>query len=62
MVANKSCFSEIFSAKCEAMVSASLGGSVATEFENYVKLNKKIAPDVLSNTTQITEPPKLADR
>ena len=38
-----------------------LARSVATEFENYVKLNKKIAPDVLANTTQIAEPSKLAD-
>ena len=35
--------------------------SVMAEFENYVKVNRKIAPDVLTSTTQITSPPKLAD-
>ncbi len=35
--------------------------SVASEFENYVKLNKKVSPDVVAAVTQITEPSKLAD-
>ncbi len=38
-----------------------LGRSVLSEFENYVKLNKKISPEVVSAVTQIDEPSKLAD-
>ncbi|MEE8295647.1 MAG: endopeptidase La [Sphingomonadales bacterium] len=38
-----------------------LSRSVASEFENYVKLNKKVSPDVLTSTMQIKEPTKLAD-
>ncbi len=35
--------------------------SVVAEFENYVKLNKKVSPEVLSAVTQIEEYSKLAD-
>jgi ATP-dependent Lon protease len=35
--------------------------SVVSEFENYVKLNKKISPEVVAAVTQIDEPSKLAD-
>ena len=38
-----------------------LGRSVVTQFESYIKLNKKIAPEVLVSLNQITEPSKLAD-
>ncbi len=38
-----------------------LARSVANEFENYVKLNKKVSPDVAAAVTQITEPSRLAD-
>ena len=38
-----------------------LARSVVSEFENYVKLNKKISPEVVSAVTQIEEPSKLAD-
>jgi ATP-dependent Lon protease len=38
-----------------------LARSVATEFEQYVKLNKKIPPEVLANINQIEDPSKLAD-
>ncbi|MGU3538976.1 endopeptidase La [Methylobacterium sp. A54F] len=38
-----------------------LARSVVSEFENYVKLNKKISPEVISAVTQIDEPSKLAD-
>ncbi|HEX8166092.1 MAG TPA: LON peptidase substrate-binding domain-containing protein, partial [Beijerinckiaceae bacterium] len=38
-----------------------LARSVISEFENYVKLNKKISPEVVSAVTQIEEPSKLAD-
>ena len=34
---------------------------MVSEFENYVKLNKKISPEVVSAVTQIEEPSKLAD-
>ena len=40
---------------------AALARSVVSEFENYVKLNKKISPDIVSAVTQIEEPSKLAD-
>ena len=38
-----------------------LSRAVATEFEQYVKLNKKIPPEVIVSINQIEEPPKLAD-
>ncbi|MFO1183802.1 MAG: endopeptidase La [Bauldia sp.] len=38
-----------------------LARSVVGEFENYVKLNKKIAPEMVSAVTQITDYGKLAD-
>ncbi|MBL4589662.1 MAG: LON peptidase substrate-binding domain-containing protein, partial [Alphaproteobacteria bacterium] len=38
-----------------------LGKATVTQFEQYVKLNKKIPPEVLVSLQQITEPAKLAD-
>jgi ATP-dependent Lon protease len=38
-----------------------LSRSVVSEFENYVKLNKKISPEVVSAVTQIEDYGKLAD-
>jgi ATP-dependent Lon protease len=38
-----------------------LARSVVTEFESYVKLNKKVSPEVVQAITQIDEPAKLAD-
>jgi len=38
-----------------------LARSVVSEFENYVKLNKKVSPEVVSAVTQLEEPAKLAD-
>ncbi len=38
-----------------------LARSVSAEFENYVKLNKKVSPEVVSAVTQIEEYTKLAD-
>src|ERR671917_1009819 len=38
-----------------------LARSVVAEFENYVKLNKKVSPEVVSAVTQIDDPSKLAD-
>ena len=35
--------------------------SVVTEFEGYVKLNKKVSPDVVTAVTQIEDYAKLAD-
>ena len=35
--------------------------SVVSEFENYVKLNKKVSPEVVGVVQQIEEPAKLAD-
>ncbi|HAJ45496.1 MAG TPA: endopeptidase La, partial [Alphaproteobacteria bacterium] len=38
-----------------------LARSVTAQFENYVKLNKKVSVEILSNIGQITEHAKLAD-
>ena len=38
-----------------------LSRSVAGQFEQYVKLNKKVPPEVLVSVNQIEEPSKLAD-
>ncbi len=38
-----------------------LGRAVISQFEQYVKLNKKIPPEVLVSINQIDEPDKLAD-
>jgi ATP-dependent Lon protease len=38
-----------------------LGRTVVQQFEQYIKLNKKIAPEVLVSLNQIEEPAKLAD-
>jgi len=38
-----------------------LSRAVAEQFENYVKLNKKIPPEALAQIPQIAEPGKLAD-
>ncbi len=38
-----------------------LGRTVVTQFEQYVKLNKKVPPEVLVSLSQIEDPSKLAD-
>ncbi|HTV88778.1 MAG TPA: endopeptidase La [Stellaceae bacterium] len=38
-----------------------LGRTVVAQFEQYIKLNKKIPPEVLVSINQIDEPGKLAD-
>jgi ATP-dependent Lon protease len=38
-----------------------LSRAVIAQFEQYIKLNKKIAPEVLVSINQIDEPSKLAD-
>ncbi|CAN5299258.1 endopeptidase La [soil metagenome] len=38
-----------------------LSRAVVEQFENYVKLNKKIPPEALASIPQITDPGKLAD-
>ncbi|GIR10015.1 MAG: hypothetical protein CM15mP21_2770 [Hyphomicrobiales bacterium] len=35
--------------------------SAVSQFDGYVKLNRKIPPEVQSNVNQIEEPVKLAD-
>ncbi len=58
-----------FEAKTEPMPDISgekkdleaLGRTVVSQFEQYIKLNKKIAPEVLVSLNQIEEPSKLAD-
>jgi len=45
----------------EAKEMEALGRTVIGQFEQYIKLNKKIAPEVLVSLNQIEEPSKLAD-
>jgi ATP-dependent Lon protease len=39
-----------------------LSRAVVDQFENYVKLNKKVQPEALASLPQITDPSELADR
>ena len=45
----------------DAPEAEALSRAVAEQFENYVKLNKKIPPEALASIPQIAEPGKLAD-
>lgn len=45
----------------ESVEAQALGRSVVSEFENYVKLNKKISAEVVGVVQQITDYAKLAD-
>ncbi|BDG72588.1 endopeptidase La [Roseomonas fluvialis] len=45
----------------EAREAEALARTVVSQFEQYIKLNKKIAPEVLVSINQIEEPAKLAD-
>jgi ATP-dependent Lon protease len=45
----------------EEVEAEALARSVVSEFENYVKLNKKVSPEVLSAVTSIEDYSKLAD-
>ncbi len=45
----------------EARELDALGRTVVSQFEQYIKLNKKIAPEVLVSLNQIEEPSRLAD-
>jgi ATP-dependent Lon protease len=45
----------------EAVETEALARSVASEFEGYAKLNKKISPDIVSTVTGIEDYAKLAD-
>ncbi len=45
----------------EASEAEALVRAVVEQFENYVKLNKKVPPEALSAIPQITDPSKLAD-
>jgi ATP-dependent Lon protease len=45
----------------EANETEALSRAVIEQFENYVKLNKKVPPEALAAIPQITEPGKLAD-
>ncbi|MFM2281964.1 MAG: endopeptidase La, partial [Pseudomonadota bacterium] len=45
----------------DAVEIEALSRSVVSEFENYVKLNKKISPEVVNATGQIEDYSKLAD-
>jgi ATP-dependent Lon protease len=61
--------SDYFEAEVEPVVEAegskdeieALARSAASQFESYVKLNKKISPEVLANIGQIDDYSKLAD-
>jgi len=45
----------------DSIEAEALSRSVVSEFENYVKLNKKISPEVVAAVTQIDDYGKLAD-
>ncbi len=45
----------------DAVEAEALARSVVTEFENYVKLNKKVSPEVVGVVGQIDDHSKLAD-
>ncbi|NEX93767.1 endopeptidase La [Caulobacter sp. 17J65-9] len=45
----------------DAREAEALSRAVVEQFENYVKLNKKVPPEALSSIPQITDPGKLAD-
>ncbi len=45
----------------EAHEAEALSRAVVEQFDNYVKLNKKIPPEALASIPQITDPGKLAD-
>src|SRR5690349_5637428 len=45
----------------EQQETEALARTVVTQFEQYIKLNKKIPPEVLVSINQIEEPSKLAD-
>lgn len=45
----------------DAVEIQALARSVISEFDNYVKLNKKISPEVVTSVSQIEDPSKLAD-
>ncbi|SNY93748.1 ATP-dependent Lon protease [Cohaesibacter sp. ES.047] len=45
----------------DAVEVEALARSVATEFENYVKLNKKVSPEVIGAVSQIEDFSKLGD-
>jgi ATP-dependent Lon protease len=45
----------------DAPEAEALSRAVAEQFENYVKLNKKVPPEALASIPQIAEPGKLAD-
>ena len=60
---------EYFEAKAELLPepggepkeTEALARTVVSQFESYIKLNKKIAPEVLVSVNQIDDPAKLAD-
>src|SRR3546814_4143076 len=45
----------------EAKETEALARSVVSQFEQYIKLNRKVPPEVLVSINQIEEPGKLAD-
>ena len=61
--------SDYFEAECEEIAdepgdtaqSEAMLRAVVEQFENYVKLNKKVPPEALSSIPQIADPSKLAD-
>ncbi|MNU51150.1 Lon protease [compost metagenome] len=52
---------EIADEEGDASQSEALLRAVIEQFENYVKLNKKVPPEALSSIPQINDPSKLAD-
>ena len=60
---------DLYSARCEMIPAEQVSGreaevlsrSLMTQFEQYVKLNKKVPPEIISSLSSIDDPSRLAD-
>ncbi len=60
---------DLYAARCEMIPAEQVSGreaeilsrSLMTQFEQYVKLNKKVPPEIISSLSSIDDPSRLAD-
>jgi len=60
---------DLYAARCELIAAEEVSGreaevlsrSLMTQFEQYVKLNKKVPPEIISSLSSIDDPSRLAD-
>ena len=60
---------DLYAARCELIEAEEVSGreaevlsrSLMTQFEQYVKLNKKVPPEIISSLSSIDDPSRLAD-